>query len=153
MLVPYLDGERTPNRPGASGLLTGLTTRSSREEVARAAYEGVVFGLYAGQQHLQRVGVRLTERVFAVGGGARSPAYPQLLADVVQQPVLSADAPEATARGAAVQAAAIATDQSVATMRTAWAPATGLIAEPRRSRVEAWDQYLQAAAVTALDAS
>ena len=112
-----------------------------------------MFGLYAGQQHLQRVGVRLTERVFAVGGGARSPAYPQLLADVVQQPVLSADAPEATARGAAVQAAAIATGQSVATMRTAWAPATGLIAEPRRSRAEAWDEYLKAAAVTSLDAS
>jgi hypothetical protein len=96
LLVVHLDGERKPNRPGASGLLSGLTTQGSRAEMARAA--------------------------------------------------------EATARGAAVQAAAIATGQRVATLRTAWAPATGLIAEPRRSRTAASNQYTQAVAVDGLDA-
>lgn len=151
VLVAYLDGERTPNRPGAQGLLTGLTTQTSREEVARSAYEGVVFGLHAGQRHLERVGVAVDGRVIAVGGGARSAAYPQLLADIVQRPVLSADAPEATARGAAVQAAAIATATPVATMRTAWAPTTSLIAEPRRFRAQAWDRYVTATQLTQLD--
>jgi xylulokinase len=151
VLVAYLDGERTPNRPHAQGLLSGLTTQTSRDEIARSAYEGVIFGLYAGQRHLERVGVGTDGRVIAVGGGARSAAYTQLLADTVQQPVLSADAPEATARGAAVQAAAIATGEPVTTIRTAWAPATGLIAEPRRFRAEAWERYATAAQLTELD--
>ena len=148
VLVAYLDGERTPNRPGASGLLTGLTTQTSREELARAAFEGVVFGLYAGQQHLERVGVGHRWRVIAVGGGARSAAYTQILADIVGQPVLTADAPEATARGAAVQAAAVASGQPVTAVRDAWAPPTDLVAEPRQFPAAAWDTYQQAAAVT-----
>lgn len=151
VLVAYLDGERTPDRAHARGLLTALTNDSTREEVARAAYEGVVFGLYAGQRHLERVGVKVTGRVIAVGGGTRSPAYPQLLSDAVQRPVLKADAPEATARGAAVQAAAVATGRPVTEVRTAWAPATSVSAEPRQFREEAWNTYLTAAAVTELD--
>ena len=151
VLCAYLDGERTPNRPDASGLLTGLRTSTSREELARAAYEGVVFGLLAGQRHLERVGVATSGRVLAVGGGARSPAYPQVLADVVGRPVLSADAPESTARGAAVQAAAVALGTPVTVQRDRWAPATELAAEPRGDRTDAWRRYRSAAVVTALD--
>jgi xylulokinase len=158
VLVAYLDGERTPNRPGASGLLSGITTQTSREQVARSAYEGVIFGLYAGQRSLERVGVQLDGRVLAVGGGARSPAYTQLLADIVQAPVLLPDASEATARGAAVQAAAVATGQRVTAVRDAWAPATRTVAEPRSVRKEAhreqaWTRYQAAAAVTELDST
>jgi xylulokinase len=131
VLVAYLDGERTPNRPGASGLLSGLTTQTTRREIARAAYEGVIFGLYAGQRSLERVGVRLGGRVLAVGGGARSEAYTQLLADIVGAPVMLPDASEATARGAAVQAAAVASGQRVTAVRDAWAPATRTVAKPR----------------------
>ncbi len=151
VLAAYLDGERTPNRPGASGLLSGVTTNTSREEVARAAYEGVIFGLYAGQRALERVGVQLGGRVIAVGGGARSAAYTQLLSDIVQAPVLLADASESTARGAAVQAAAVASQERVTTVRDAWAPATWTVAEPRTSRDDAWSRYQAVAAITALD--
>jgi xylulokinase len=151
VLAAYLDGERTPNRPGASGLLSGVTTGTSREEVARAAYEGVIFGLYAGQRALERVGVQLGGRVIAVGGGARSAAYTQLLSDIVQAPVLLADASEATARGAAVQAAAVASQERVTAVRDAWAPATWTVAEPRTSRDDAWSRYQAVAAITALD--
>ena len=150
-LAAYLDGERTPNRPGATGLLAGLTTQTTREEVARAAYEGVIFGLYSGQRALERVGVTLGGRVIAVGGGARSKAYTQLLSDIVQAPVLLADASESTARGAAVQAAAVAQQEPITTVRDAWAPATWTAAEPRTSRDQAWQRYQQVAAVTQLD--
>jgi pentose-5-phosphate-3-epimerase len=119
ILCAYLDGEPTPNRPGASGLLSGITTATPREQLARAAYEGVIFGLYSGQRHLQRVGVELGGRVIAVGGGARSAAYTQLLADITRQPVLFADAPESTARRAAVQAAAVALGEAVVAVRDA----------------------------------
>ncbi len=151
VLAAYLDGERTPNRPGASGLLSGVTTETSREEMARAAYEGVIFGLYSGQRALERVGVQLGGRVIAVGGGARSAAYTQLLSDIAQAPVLLADASEATARGAAVQAAAVARQEQVTAVRDAWAPATRTVAEPRASRNQAWSRYQAVAAITELD--
>lgn len=151
VLAAYLDGERKPNRPGAEGLLAGLTAQTTREQLARAAYEGVVFGLYAGQRHLERVGVDVSGRLLAVGGGTRSPAYPQVLADTVGQTVLAADAPEATARGAAVQAAAVATGRPVAQVRTDWAPSTSVLAEPGRSRTAAWERYTEVAAVDVLD--
>ena len=151
VLAAYLDGERTPNRPGASGLLSGLTTATTREQLARAAYEGVIFGLYSGQRHLERVGVPLHGRVIAVGGGARSAAYTQLLADITGRTVLTADAPESTARGAAVQAAAVALGEPVTTIRDAWAPATEVVAEPRGDRDQAWQRYQTTTAVTSLD--
>lgn len=151
VLAAYLDGERKPNRPGAEGLLAGLTAQTTREQLARAAYEGVVFGLYAGQRHLERVGVDVSGRVIAVGGGTRSPAYPQVLADTTRKTVLAADAPEATARGAAVQAAAVATGTPVAEVRTAWAPATRPLAEPGQERYAAYERYSHVAAIDELD--
>jgi xylulokinase len=153
VLAAYLDGERKPNRPGARGLLSGITTDITRERLARAAYEGVIFGLYAGQEHLERAGVHIDGRVIAVGGGARSAAYTQLLSDTVQRPVLKADADEATARGAAVQAAAVATRTLVTAVRDAWAPATTTAAEPRSFPSQAWDDYRATAAVEELDRS
>lgn len=152
-LAAFLDGERTPNRPGARGLLSGLTTSTTKEQIARAVYEGVVFGLYAGQEHLERAGVDTGGRVIAVGGGARVSAYTQILADTVQRPVLKADASEATARGAAVQAAAIATSAPVTAVRDAWAPSTETAAEPGTFPSQAWQDYRATVAVDGLDRS
>ncbi|MEO5316261.1 xylulokinase [Pseudarthrobacter sp. CC12] len=151
-LAAFLDGERTPNRPAAQGVLAGLTTATTREEVARAAFEGVVFGLYRGQKHLERAGVDVSGRILAVGGGARSSAYLQLLSDVTERPVLLPSEDEATARGAAVQAAAVATHRQVREVRDEWAPPTAPVAEPRAgSRQEAFDAYCRVADVTELD--
>ena len=69
-LLPYFDGERTPNRPTARGTLAGLTAAVSREDVARAAYEGVVCGLLDGLDALRAVDVRTDGRCFVIGGGA-----------------------------------------------------------------------------------
>jgi xylulokinase len=151
-LAAFLDGERTPNRPEAAGVLAGITTGTTREEVARAAFEGVIFGLYRGQKHLERAGVDVSGRILAVGGGARSAAYTQLLSDVTRRPVFLPSEDEATVRGAAVQAAAVATHRKVAEVRDEWAPATTLAAEPRPvSREEALEAYCRVADVTELD--
>ncbi|ALV40039.1 xylulose kinase [Pseudarthrobacter sulfonivorans] len=151
-LAAFLDGERTPNRPAATGILAGITTATTREDIARAAFEGVVFGLYRGQQHLERSGVDVSGRVLAVGGGARSVAYTQLLSDITRRPVLVPTEDEATARGAAVQAAAIASQRKVAQVRDDWAPPAATVAEPRPgSREEAFAAYCRVADVAELD--
>ncbi|WP_024820643.1 xylulokinase [Arthrobacter sp. 31Y] len=151
-LAAFLDGERTPNRPDAAGILAGITTATTRAEVARSAFEGVVFGLYRGQKHLERAGIDVSGRILAVGGGARSAAYTQLLSDVARRPVFVPNEDEATARGAAVQAAAVATNRKVAEVRDEWTPATTLVAEPRTvSREEAFAAYCRVADVAELD--
>ncbi len=105
-LLPYLDGERTPNRPKSSGWLSGIRSDVSREQLARAAFEGVVCGLLDGLDALTNQ-VEGSRRVLMVGGGAKSTAYRQVLADLCDLPVLVADAEQAVAAGACVQAAAV----------------------------------------------
>lgn len=122
-LLAYLDGERTPMRPGSTGVLAGLRSNTTREQLAHAAYDGVVQGLVRGMNSIQALaGGRVTNRVLAVGGGARSTAYRQLIADRIGEPVVTVDAPEATARGACVQAAALLHGRTVRDMRDAWEP-------------------------------
>lgn len=143
-LAAFLDGERSPNRPRASGLLTHLTSETTREEVARAAYEGVLFGLINGQRQIERCGIDTSGRVMVVGGGARSAAYTQLLSDALDRAVCTADVTEATARGACVQAAAVASGRRAAEVRDLWSPTTRISAEPRHLNRNPWEGYLQA---------
>lgn len=132
VLLAYLDGERSPMRPGSAGVLAGLRSDTSREDLARAAYDGVVQGMVRGMQTLQELaGEPITRRVLAVGGGARSLAYRQFIADRCGQAVTTVDAPEATARGACVQASAVLHGASVAQVRDLWRPATVSTVEPR----------------------
>jgi xylulokinase len=117
-LLPYLDGERTPNLPTASGSLVGLRSNVSRGDMARAAVEGVVCGLLDGLDALQaHAPVR---SVTIVGGGARSAAYRQVLAELCDVPVQLADADEAVATGACVQAAAVCLGRSHEDVLAAW---------------------------------
>jgi xylulokinase len=129
VLVPHLDGERTPNRPLATGLLAGIRSDVSREELARAAIEGVVCNLLAGADRLPAA----EGRVLLVGGGARSRAYRQVVADLLGRPVLVPDADELVARGAALQAAAVLTGRSFAELAEAWSLDSGTVVEPDRS--------------------
>jgi xylulokinase len=105
-LLPFLDGERTPNLPRARGLLSGLAHGNlSRENLARAAVEGVLCGLAVGVDALRRHGV-LVRRALLVGGGARSRAVRGIAPAVLGIPVALPDpGTEWVARGAARQAA------------------------------------------------
>ncbi|MCH1883935.1 xylulokinase [Agrococcus sp. ARC_14] len=135
VFATFLDGERTPNRPDAVGVIAGLTTKTSREDVARAAFEGVLLGMCGGLERLRDVGAETDGALIATGGGARSTAYLQLLADLLGREVAVRDAPEATARGAALQAIAVLGGTSVQTVSDALRPATTSSVTPRR-RVE-----------------
>ncbi|QTV80128.1 FGGY-family carbohydrate kinase [Microbacterium sp. NIBRBAC000506063] len=145
VLAAYLDGERSPRRPWASGMLAGLTTATSREQLALAAFEGVVLGLVRGERLLQERGIRITGRTILIGGGARSEAYRQLIADFTGRTAHTVDAPEATARGAAIQAAAVVRDESVTAVTERWRPAITSTIEPRSDRNDIWQRYLRLA--------
>jgi len=132
VLVPYLDGERTPNRPEASGTLFGIRSDVTPSQVARAAVEGVVCGLLDGVEALASAGVSRGRggRFFIVGGGARSRAYRQILADLLQEEVLVPEATEHVARGACVQAAAALSGRPPAEVAAAWSCDAGKRVEP-----------------------
>jgi xylulokinase len=131
VLAAFLDGERVPDRPYASGTLTGLRTDTTREQIARAAFEGVLAGLVKGLRHLESLGIPTDGRLALTGGAARSPAYRQLLADLTQRAVYVVDQPETAASGAAVQAAAVLHGTTVADVAQQWTPTWTEVAQPR----------------------
>ncbi|WP_345801454.1 FGGY family carbohydrate kinase [Microbacterium sp. AZCO] len=107
-LVPYFEGERTPNLPDATASLTGMTLASTtRENLARAAVEGMLSGLGAGLDALRALGVPL-ERGLLVGGGAQSEAVRAIAPLVLGIPVEVPAPGEYVALGAARQAARVA---------------------------------------------
>ncbi|WBB79517.1 xylulokinase [Micromonospora sp. WMMD882] len=107
-LVPYLEGERTPNRPDATGAVHGLTLRTSTPaHLARAAVEGMLCALADGLDALLAHGARV-DRVILVGGGARSAAVRRIAPQVFGCPVLVPPPGEYVADGAARQAAWVA---------------------------------------------
>lgn len=104
-LVPYFEGERTPNLPHATATLTGMTmAATTRENLARAAIEGMLSGLAAGVAALERQGVT-TKRIVLIGGGAQSPAVQAIAGVVFSHPVTVPEPGEYVALGAARQAA------------------------------------------------
>ena len=128
VLVPHLDGERTPNRPAATGMLTGLRTDATPSQLARAAVEGVVCNLLAGAEAL---GPETAHgRVFLVGGAARSPAYRRVVADLTGRVVVVPADDELVAAGAAVQAAALHHGGDFARIAAAWGLGRGTVVEP-----------------------
>ena len=87
LFLPYLSGERTPhNNPNASGAFFGLTHSSSQAALTHSVLEGVTFGLADGVDALHASGVEVDE-ITLIGGGAKSPYWRQLIADVLQRPV------------------------------------------------------------------
>lgn len=105
VLVPYLEGERTPNLPLATGAVHGLTLASATPaHLARAAVEGLLCGLADGLQAIRDQGVGV-QRVMLVGGGARSHAVRAIAPAVLGVPVVVPSPGEYVADGAARQAA------------------------------------------------
>jgi xylulokinase len=105
VLVPYFEGERTPNLPEAKASLHGLSIASTtRENIARASIEGMLSGLGAGLDAVRGAGVEVG-RVLLIGGAAQNPAVQAVAAQVFDAPVVVPEPGEYVADGAAVQAA------------------------------------------------
>lgn len=108
VLVPYFEGERTPNRPLSTGAVHGLTLRTATPaHLARAAVEGMLCALADGLDALVGQGA-VVNRVILVGGGARSAAVRHIAPEVFGCPVLVPPPGEYVADGAARQAAWVA---------------------------------------------
>ena len=105
VLQPYFEGERTPNLPDATATLFGMTLASTtRENLARAAIEGMLCALADGLEAVERLGVTAT-RLLIVGGAAQNEAVAAIAAQVFPVPVEVPQPGEYVALGAAVQAA------------------------------------------------
>lgn len=129
-LVPYFDGERTPNLPDATGTFVGLTNATTREQLALAAHDGVLCGLLDGLDALRSVGATVAGRVFLVGGGSRSEAYRRRAADLLATPVIVPDTDETVAAGAAAQAAAVSGATAPEAIAARWGLGRGPTVEP-----------------------
>ena len=105
LLLPYLDGERTPNLPDATGSLTGMRRANMRpENLAQASVLGLVCSLADALDSLRGQGVPVRQ-VILIGGGSQSPAVQKIVADVFGVPVVLPAPGEYVALGAARQAA------------------------------------------------
>jgi sugar (pentulose or hexulose) kinase len=128
MVLPPMstDGETAPYvSPAARGRITGLTTEIGKDDLARAACEGLAFAARhaIASSELEPGVVTLT------GGGSRAPAFRQLLADIIGHPVHIAPQPETAARGAVI-AGMLAADISYD--HVAWtAPTAEVVPDPR----------------------
>jgi len=145
-LLPYLDGERTPDRPSATGVLAGIRSDVGRGQLARAAVEGVICGLLDGLDALAAF-APADGRLILVGGGARSQAYRHVLADLSGRSVLVPRGEEQVATGACVQAAAVVTGAEPADVADRWNLGDGEVVEPGPGSAAAADVRAAYAAV------
>jgi len=122
LLVAFLDGERSPNRPKSRGLLSGLSSASQRNSIALAAFEGVALGLLSGFTALQRIGVNTSGRLILTGGAAQSEAFRVVVARIFGKDVYALGGPGGltTARGAAIQASTVLQERSIDEVVAEW---------------------------------
>ena len=149
--MPFFNGERTPNLPGGKACLFGLDGQNMRQEnILRATVEGVTFGLRAGLELLANQGVT-AQGIVLTGGGANSPAWRQIVADICNAPVKVLANPEAAALGAALQALASLTGADIEKVAGEYlATAADAYCLPQRDAAdfyrEHYQSYRQAAA-------
>jgi len=104
-LLPYFEGERTPNRPDATGVFAGMNLNNSNPaDIARAMIEGMLAGLADAVDALVALGVNVN-RILLIGGAAKNPAIPTIASALFGREVLVPPAGEYVADGAAKQAA------------------------------------------------
>jgi xylulokinase len=103
-VLPFFNGERTPNLPNGRASITGLTvTNSNRENISRAAMESAIYAMRGGLDSFRKLGFKPKE-IRLIGGGAKSPIWRQIAADILNLPIRIPTLDEAAALGAAVQA-------------------------------------------------
>ena len=104
LLLPYFEGERTPNVPEGTGVWFGVNRRTFEAgHFARASMEGVTLGMNYGLRRLAQLGVEPTQ-IRATGGGAKSKLWRQVMADIFNAEVVTLKVGEGAAYGAALQA-------------------------------------------------
>ncbi|MET9762739.1 xylulokinase [Streptomyces sp. NPDC006372] len=129
-LLPYLDGERTPNLPNASGVLHGLRHDTTAGQLLQAAYDGAVHSLLGALDLVLDEEADPSSPLLLIGGGARGTAWQQTVRRLSGRPVQVPEARELVALGAAAQAAGLLTGEDAAAVARRWDTAAGPVLEP-----------------------
>lgn len=104
VLLPYLEGERTPNVPAGTGVYLGVSQKTMNPaNLARAAMEGATMGMNYGLRRLAALGVKPAQ-IRATGGGSKSKTWRKIMADIFNAEVVTLKVSEGAAYGAALQA-------------------------------------------------
>ena len=156
LTLPFFNGERTPNLPGAKGCLIGIDSNNAEPgNLLRSSMEGATYALKFGVEKLIRLGVRANQIVLT-GGGANSATWRQMVADVMDAKVRTPQQEEGAAFGAALQALALMSGEGVAEVATehfAVRSELGCVPDPEGASfyAEAYEKYQSAVnAVTPL---
>ncbi|MEU1367981.1 xylulokinase [Streptomyces sp. NPDC005803] len=138
VLLPFLDGERTPDLPAASGLLHGLRHDTTRQQILGAAYEGAVVAVLRALDELPLDAPDAPLRL--IGGGARGTMWVETVRRLSGRAVILPDSAELVALGAAALAAGAATGRDPVALATEWGTGEGreLPAVPRDTAT--WDR-------------
>ncbi|MGW3138283.1 xylulokinase [Streptomyces sp. NPDC001139] len=148
-LLPYLDGERTPNLPGASGLLHGLRHDTTAGQLLQAAYDGAVHSLLGALDLVLDADADRSVPLLLIGGGARGRAWQETVRRLSGRAVQVPEAKELVALGAAAQAAGLLTGEDPAAVARRWNTAAG----PVLDAVERDDETLERIAGVLSDAA
>jgi xylulokinase len=142
VVLPYLDGERTPNLPGASGLVHGLRHDTTPGQLLQAAYDGAAHALLTALGEVLDAGGAADDSppasgrgyphhpLLLIGGGARGLAWRETVRRLSGRPLLLPEAKELVALGAAAQAAALLTGEPADAVARRWGTADGPLLEP-----------------------
>jgi xylulokinase len=135
VVLPFLDGERTPNLPLAAGSVVGLRNSSTPGEVLRAAYEGAAFSLLDAMDlvNANSSGIAPDAPLLLVGGGANGTVWRECLADLSGRPIAIVDIAEQTAYGAAIQAKAVLDGLDVRAVAGDWSRAPEIVVPARQA--------------------
>ncbi|GGX68627.1 xylulokinase [Streptomyces fructofermentans] len=128
-LLPYLDGERTPDLPRASGLLHGLRHDTTPGQLLQAAYDGAVHSLLGALDLVLDEDADRSAPLLLIGGGARGRAWQETVRRLSGRPVQVPEAGELVALGAAAQAAGVLTGEDPAAVARRWNTARGPVLE------------------------
>jgi xylulokinase len=155
-VLPYLDGERTPNFPRAAGLVAGLRHDTAREELLLAAYEGAAASLIEALELMGTMGsgLSLEAPLVLIGGGARGAAWQRTVARLTNRAVQVPVAEELVALGAAAQAASCLSGEPPEQIARRWDTRRGKTVEPPEeadSRTLARIRAVREAAAALLD--
>lgn len=130
VLLPFLDGERTPNLPYASGLLHGLRHDTQPGHILQAAYDGAVFALLQALETVLSADADPTAPILLIGGGAKGTAWQETVRRLSGRPVQVPRAQELVALGAAAQAAGLLLGEDPAAVSRRWSTADGPCHDP-----------------------
>ncbi len=127
VVLPFLDGERTPNRPHASGTITGLRHATTPGQILRATYEGAAFSLIDALEQLHGSGSGLEPGapIVLVGGGSRGRVWQQTIQRLSGRPLRVPAHDELVALGAAAQAAGLLAGDAPDTIARRWSTSAG----------------------------